>query len=176
MDFLTAGLQVVGLGLSLFGQSQQASVAKQQAQVSGDIATQEQSINAQKQQQMQLEANRSQLQNFRTAQQLRAQATAAAVNGGAQFGSGLQGGLAGVSAQSTTNALGVNQGVEISQNIFGYNNKISSDKQQLAQLGGQAATDQGLTNIGGSLMKGASAIGGFGKDAMSFFGSLSGGA
>ncbi|HYT43377.1 MAG TPA: hypothetical protein VEP90_13650 [Methylomirabilota bacterium] len=184
MDPITIGIEAVGLGLSLWGSSQQSGIAKQQAEVSRDIATQEQGINAQRQQQMQLEARRSQLQNFRNAQRLRAQSTNAAVNQGAQFGSGLQGGLAGITDKETENAVGINQGMAISQNIFGLNNKISSDKAQLASLGGDAATAAGYTSLGGSLIKAGPTLGGFGKDvsagfgqAMSLFspGSLSGG-
>lgn len=171
MDPISLGLTVVGMGMQLFGGLGQANVSKQQAQVSQDIARQEQGINQQKQQQMQLESRRGLLQNFRNAQRLRSQATAAAVNQGAQFGSGLQGGLAGITNTATENALGINQATEIGTNIFNYNNAISSDKQKLASLGGQSAYDQSLGNIGGMLAKNAGTISGLTKDAGSNFGS-----
>ena len=175
MDPISIGLGVVGLGLQLFGGSKQADAAKQQAQVSGQIAQDEQAINVQKQQQMQLEGRRSQLQNFRNAQRLRAQATNAATNQGAQFGSGLQGGIAGVTDQSLQNSEGITQGMQISQNIFGINTKISGEKVQMAQLGGQAAEGAGLASLGGSLIKAGPIIGGFGKDFFSGSGSNIGG-
>jgi TolA-binding protein len=178
MEPISAGLGLVGLGLQLFGGFGQSNVAKQQAQisqqisgVSSDIATQEQNINAQKQQQMQLEARRGTLQNFRNAQRLRAQATSSAVQGGAQYGSGLPGGEAGVENTALQNVQGINQGVQISQNILGYNNAISSDRRQIASLqgqnailGGQAATDAGWASLGGSVMKSGPLIGGLAKD------------
>jgi hypothetical protein len=172
MDPISAGIAVVGLGLSIFGGMSQANVSRQQAQVSAGIAADEQQINVQKQQQMQLEARRSQLENFRNAQRQRANATASAVNQGAQFGTGLQGGIAGVQDTALENSLGINQGMQISQNIFGINSDISNKKIQLAQLGGTAATDQGLASLGGSLMKSAPIIGGFGKDLTAGAGSF----
>ena len=170
MDPISAGLGIVGLGMQLFGGLGAASVAKQQAAVSSDIATQEQGINAQKQQQMQLEARRQQMQNFRNAQRARAQAVNASVQGGSQLGSGLGGGLAGIFNTSTENALGVNQAVQTSQNIFTLNNKISQDKVQLAQLGGQAATDQMWSSLGGGLVKNSGMIGKDATDAASWAG------
>lgn len=170
MDPISIGLGVVGLGLQLFGGSKQADASKQQAQVSGQIAQDEQAINAQKQQQMQLEGRRSQLQNFRNAQRLRAQATASATNQGAQFGSGLQGGIAGITDKATENTQGIDQGMKISQNIFGINNDISAKRVQMAQLGGQAAEGAGLASLGGALMKSGPTIGAFGKDLFAGFG------
>lgn len=165
MDPVTAGLAIVGLGMSLYGGMGQAAVSKQQAAVSSDIAGQEQNINVQKQQQAQLEERRSSLQNMRQAQQMRAQATAAATNQNAQFGSGLKGGIAGVTNQENQNQEGLNQNWQTSQNIFGYNSAINSDKMQLASLGGTAATYAGISSLGGSLTSNAKTIGGLGKDA-----------
>jgi len=173
MDPISLGLGVVGLGMQIFGGMGQSKIAGQTAAYSADIASQEQSINAQKQIQMGLQARRSQLENVRNAQRARATATAAATSQGAQFGSGLQGGLAGVTDQATTNALGINQNFEIGSNIAGYNNNISSDKMNIAALGGQSATDAGMASLGGALMKSGPIIGGFGKDAMSGISGLS---
>lgn len=164
MDPLTLGLGIAGLGLQLFGGLGQANVSKQQAQVSGNIATQEQNINVQKQMQQTLDAQRMQLQNYRNAQRQRSLATAAAVNQGASQGSGLQGGLAGITDMANFNNRSVNQNTQISNNIFGYTSAINADKTQLAQLGGQAATDQGLASLGGSLIKAGPIIGALGKN------------
>ena len=175
MDPISIGLAAVGLGISLFGSQKQAGVSQQQAQVSAGISQDEQQINVQKQQQMQLEGRRSQLQNFRNAQRMRANAQAAATNQGAAFGSGLQGGLAGVTNQEEQNTQGINQGMQISQNIFGINSDISNKRVQMAQLGGESAEAQGLSSLGGSLIKAGPIIGGFGKDIYSGSGSNIGG-
>lgn len=164
MDPFSAGLGIVGLGIQLFSGFSQANTAKQIAGVNQDIAGQEQNINQQKQLQMQLEAHRSTLQNYRNAQRARSQALAAGVEDNAQFGSGLPGGLAGISSQAAGNAQAVNQNLQIGQTIFGYNNKISQDKMQLASLGAQSAQEQAWGSLGGALVKNSGTIGGLGKD------------
>jgi len=164
MEPISVGLGIVGLGMQLFGGFAGAGVAKQQAQVSEEIAQDEQKINIQKQQQMQLQAQRSNLENFRNVQKAQAQSLAAATAQGAQFGSGLQGGQAQIKDQGLYNALGVNQNLQIGQNIFGINSDISAKKEQLASLGGQAATDQGIASLGGAIMKAGPIVGAFGKN------------
>lgn len=194
-DAVGLGMDAVGLGLQLWGANKQSSalkqeanianqeagVAQQQAGVSINIAQNEQYIEGQKNQQMQLEGRRSQLENFRNTQRLRAQATAAAVNQGAQFGSGLQGGLGQITNKGAENALGINQGLAIGQNIFGFNQNISGDKMQMAELGSQMATLQGkmaiaqggaqqgagLQSLGGSVMQSGKIFGSFAKDIFS---------
>lgn len=158
--------------MQLFGGAKGAGVAKQQAAVSSDIAGQEQAINTQKYQQMQLEANRSQLENFRNMQRARAQGLNSATQQGAQFGSGLAGGQAQATDQGLFNSLGINQNLEVGNNIFGLNSNISKDKMQLASLGGEAATDAGISSLGGSLIKAGPIVGAFGKNAMAGFGNV----
>src|SRR5258706_16049425 len=146
MDPISIGLGLAGLGLSLFGGAQQADISKQQAQisaqvagVSGQIAGDELQVQAQKKQQMELEANRQQLQNFRNVQQARAQSLAGATSEGAQFGSGLQGGLAAASTEGGINALGISQNLEIGRNIFGIDTDISQKRIQIAGQIGRAS-------------------------------------
>ncbi len=169
MDPLSIGLQVVGFGLQMFGAFGASNNAHQIAEVNKGIAADEQKINEQKRQQMLLESRRKQMEIFRNEQRQRAMATAAAVNQGAQFGSGLQGGLAGVTSMSLFNSQGINQNVEIGQNIFGINNDISSKKMQLAELGADQAQNQGLASLGGSLMKAGPTIGQLGQNFGSLF-------
>lgn len=174
MDPISAGLSVVGLGLQLFGGSQSAADAKKAAQINQGIAQDEQQINQQKNAQMQLEAQRSNLQQFRNIQRLRSQATASAVSQGANFGSGLQGGLAEVTNEGLYNVQGTNQAVQFGNTIFGINNDISSKKQQLSQVQSDMATDQAWSSLGGALVKNAGTIGGLSKDISAGFGKLSG--
>lgn len=195
MDPITIGLMAVGTGLQIYGgmkqsgiAKQQAAIGQQQASISADEAAQEQGINYQKQQQMQLQASRMQLENFRNVQRARAQGLNTAVSQGAQFGSGLQGGQAQATDQGYTNALGINQNLEIGNNIFGYNNAISQDRiksaglqSQSAALGGDAATASGISSLGGALVKTGPTIGAMAKginfSGLNLFspGSLSGG-
>lgn len=158
-NYIGAAASAVGLGMSIFGGLDQSRIAKEQAGVSADIATQEQGINAQKQQAMELAGRRQQLEIIRNNQRARSMAENAAVNQGAQFGSGLQGGLAQVEDQSLFNLAGVNTALETGRNIAGFNNQISQDKIRLAQLGGDAASSAGFASLGGSILKAGPTIG-----------------
>lgn len=164
MEPVSLALGLAGLGMQLFGGLSAASNAKQQAQVSSQIAGDEQQINVQKQQQMQLEANRKITENFRNVQKVRAQGMAAATAGGAQFGSGIAGAQAGEADQGLVNAGGVNKNLEIGENIFGVTTDINAKKMQLASLGGDAATAQGIASLGGALIKSGPMIGSFTKN------------
>ncbi len=175
MDPISIGLGIAGLGMQIFGGLGAANVAKQTAQVSAGIAADEMQINAQKQQQMQLEASRAQLQNLRNVQQARAKGLEVATAGGAQFGSGLAGAQAAASDQGGVNALGISQNLQIGQNIFGLNNDVSGKKIQLAGLGGQAATDQGIASLGGATLRAGPIIGSFARNIGAGFGSNPGG-
>lgn len=176
-NILGAGVSALGLGMSIFGGLDQSRIAKEQASVSMDVARQEQGINDQKQQAMELAGRRQQLEIIRNNQRARALAENNATNQGAQFGSGLQGGLAQITDQSTFNLVGVNSALETGRNIAGYNNAISSDKIRLAQLGGDAASAAGFASLGGSIMKAGPVIGalsgGFGS-SKSYGGNYSG--
>lgn len=184
MDPLSLGISAIGIGLQAYGAFSASGHAKEAAEINRAIAGDEQKINEQKHQQMLLEANRMQLQQFRNIQRLRAQATASAVNQGAQFGTGLQGGLAQVSNEGLFNLNGINQNLQIGQNIFDINNDISAKKMKLADVQGEMATDQAWASLGGAMVKNAGTIGQLGQNAygtannaFSLFkpGSLSGG-
>lgn len=172
MNPLSIGLGIVGIGMSIFGGFGAADKASQASQINMQIAGDEQKINNQKRMQMELEANRSQLQNMRNAQRLRAQATAAATNQGATFGSGLYGGLAEITDTENTNRTSINQNLGIGRNIFGLNDDISSRKSQLAQVQGEAATDQAWASLGGALVSNAGTIGNIGQNIGAGFGRI----
>lgn len=178
MEPLSIGLGIAGLAMQVFGGLGAAGIAKQQANISsavagvgGQIASDEQQINAQKQQQVQLEAQRESLQNFRNVQKAKALGLTSATAQGAQFGSGLAGGQASATDTGYTNALGINQNLGIANNVFALNADVSNKKigiselqSQSALLGGQAATDQGIASLGGALIKSGPTIGSFAKN------------
>src|ERR1044071_3500172 len=159
MDPISLSLQAIGLGMQIFGGMSQSQHAKEASEISKDEAMQEQGINSLKQRQMELEAKRTQLENIRNNQRARAMATEAAVNQGAQFGTGLLGGLAQINDQTDFNMLGVNQGLEIGRGINQFNQKISQDKMRMADVQSSMATDQGWQSLGGSLLKAGPTIG-----------------
>lgn len=173
MDPLTLGIGAVGLGLKLFGGFSASSDAKKAAGIEQNIAGLEGDVNAQRQQAMELSARRQQLEIFRNAQRVRAQGLNAAVSQGANFGTGLIGGQNQATSQGLFNSEGVNQNLEIGRNIFGINNKITGQKQQLAEVKGDIATDQGWASLGGSILSSAGTISNIAGAAGSFAGNFS---
>lgn len=153
-----AGAGLAGLGLEIFGAVSGSSAASSSAHSGMAIAGLEQQENAKRQQAMQIVARRQQLQVIRTNQMAQAQARAAATNQGAQFGSGLQGGLSGIEAQSASNLQGINQQLDIGNSIFGLDAKISQQKMAQYQSQSDQATASGIGAIGGALLKAAPTI------------------
>lgn len=158
-NYVGAGIQAVGLGVSIFGGAKQASDAKQAYGIQQQIAGQEQQVQQQKYDAMVLQSRRSQMEIFRQNQRARALAQNNAVNQNAQFGSGLQGGLAQVNAESGTSLVNNAQNLSIGQNIFGINNEISKSKLALSKVQSQMATDQGIASLGGSISKAGDPLG-----------------
>lgn len=130
------------------------SAAHQQAEAQQNITQDELKVEAQRQQAMELDARRKQMEIIRTNQRARAMAlTTATSQGAATPGSSVLAGAYGqASGQSGVNMLGVNQNLEIGQNIFGLNSQISQQKIAMSQAQSSAATYSGLSSLGGSLM------------------------
>lgn len=167
MNPLTLGVSVIGIGMQAYGSFSASEDAHKVAGIQKDIAADEMQINAQKQTQMNLEAHRQIIQNFRNVQRARAAGTAAAVNQGAAQGSGLQGGNAQNTAQGFWNNSGINQNQAIGNTIFGINDAISNKKMQLADAQADMYSDQALSSFGGTLVKDGGTIGNLGKNLFS---------
>lgn len=169
MDPISLTLSAIGVGMQIFGGISGAGSASQGADISMDITRQEQKINDAKQKQMELEGRRTQMENIRNGQRARAMAENSAVSQGAQFGTGLQGGLAQVQDQTQFNMSGVNGALSIGREINTYNQAISQDKIQLAGVQSSAASAQGFASIGGAIMKAGPIVGqisqGFGSSS-----------
>jgi hypothetical protein len=171
MDPITATLGIAGLATSLYGGIMGAGVARQEAQVSQDVAKQEGQENNLNQQLMNIQSRRAQLQTMRNTQKARAYGIqAGATQTGSLTGSGVQGGQASSADQGIFGLTGINQTTGINNDLFSINNNITADKMQLASLGGQAATDQGIQSIGGAIMNVSSIAGKFGSGMFSFGG------
>ncbi len=166
MDPLTLGIAGIGLGVQAFGFFGARGAQKQAAQAAQNVAALEQQVNGQRRNAMELSAKRQQLEIFRNMQRARAQGTQAAVSQGAQFGTGLQGGLAQVAGSSYWNALGVTQNLEIGRNIFNLNDQISAQKALMAKSQSEAAEYQGYSALGGAITGNAKTLSGFAGYAM----------
>lgn len=172
MDPITLGISAVGLGLKLAGGFGAAGNASQIASLSSANAGLAGQVNQQRQQAMELSARRQQLEMYRNTQRARAMGLNSAVSQGAQFGSGLPGGQASTTAQGAFNVQGVNQNLQIGQNIFGLEGKESTNNMQIASLKGSMATNEGWASLGGSLLSSAGTIGQMGKSASGMFGNI----
>lgn len=170
MDPLTAGIGAAGLALQLFGGMAASQKAHEAFGIQTQITGLERQANNQRQTAMELSARRQTLELYRTSQRARALAVNNATNQGASYGnsSGLPGGLAQVADQTMFNVQGVNQNLELGRNMFGIDDKISQQKLALSGVQSSMATDQGISNLGGSITNNAKTIGqigsyGFGK-------------
>lgn len=172
MDPLTIGIAAVGIGLQAFGGFGASAKAKEASEIQGRIAGFESQVNDQRRTAMELSAQRQTLEMFRTSQRSRAMAINNATNQGASYGnsSGLPGGLAQIQDQTLFNVQGVNQNLQIGENIFALDDKISQQKVALSSVQSDMATDQSLSNLGGSLVKDSSTIGNIAGAAKGSFG------
>lgn len=178
MDPITGGLAVIGLGMQLFGGISGSQDAARAHAVQQQIAGQESILNDQKRQAMELNNRRSQLENVRNTQRARAMGLNAAVNQGAQFGSGIAGGQAQAQDQGNYNALGMNQSLQFGRTAFDINGRITGLKSELSSVQTDQATDQGIMSMGGSILGSSKTLGnisqGFGNFQLFGGGSPSG--
>lgn len=158
MDPFTLMLGVSGLALQAFGASQKyagasAANAAQQKEVGL-----EQQGEAVRRQFMETDFRRKNLEILRNQQRMSSLATNNAVTQGAQFGSGLQGGLGQISGGANTNATGLMQSLMQGRQMFDINAQISQTK--IAQMQGQqqASTGSALSGLGGTMIGSIGAV------------------
>ena len=144
---------IIGIGMSIFGSSAASAAARQEAAAEQQIVAQEEKINKQKQQQMELQVSRQQMQTIRNSQLARSMSLTTAVGQGAQFGTAVPGARGQTQGQAGTETLATSQNLQIGQNIFGLDSQINQYRQQVASLQGNIATDQGLASLGGDITK-----------------------
>lgn len=155
---LSAGIGLAGLAISGFGAMKGSQDSAAAAKAQEQIAGLEKQQNAQRQLAMQITGRQQQMQQIRSNQLAQAQATAAATNQGAQFGSGLAGGKASIQGQSEANLTGINQQLDIGNQIFGLDAQVSDQKMAQYKAQSDAATDSGIGALGGMLLKAAPTI------------------
>lgn len=167
IDPISSSLGIIGIGMQIYGNMEAAQTAKQIASISSANAGLEGNINSVKQTQMNFEARRQQLEIFRNTQRARAQGMQSAVNQGAQYGSGLAGGLADTTNQGMFKSAGVANNQILGNQVFGYNAQISSNNQQIATLKGQQAEDQGWSSLGQNILSSSGTVGNIFKSSSS---------
>lgn len=150
---------VVGAGLSIYGASKQQESSKAYNEAQKKQIELEQKVEAQKRQAMELDARRKSLENIRQIQRMRALALTNATSQGAAQGSGLQGGYGQISGQGGWNALGINQNLQIGENIFDINAQISQQKIAMANAGMLQQQGAAFSSAGSSVMGAAGTLG-----------------
>lgn len=161
---LLIGASVVGTGLQVAGAFGQASANQK-------IAKDEQAVEAQRQQAMELDAKRKQLEAVRNAQRARSVALTNATSQGAQYGTATAGAYGQISGQTGVNLLGIDQNLQIGRNEFGINSDITQQRISSSQYGTLSSAGQGLSSLSSSFMKGMPE---FDKLSQGGFGSLFG--
>jgi hypothetical protein len=140
----------VGFASSAIGAAESYEGAKKQANAQNAITGYEQQENQVRQQQMNLNAQRSQMETLRNQQRARSLALNSATSQGAQFGSGLSGGYGQISGQANTQLVNTNQNTALGNQMFGLDALISQQKINMSNAGTQIALGQGISSLGKS--------------------------
>ena len=109
-------------------------VATNSATINKNIIGTEFQMEAQRQQAMELDAKRQQMEIIRNQQRARALTLTNATAQGAQFGTGVQGGYGQTQGQAGTNLLGTQQQLDLGRNMFNLNKQLAGQKQQGVDL------------------------------------------
>lgn len=171
---LELGLAAAGMAMSVMGSMKASTASNSYYQTQQNVASLEGQVNDQRKSAMEVDARRRQLEVVRNNQRARAMAQTTATSQGAQFGSGLQGAYGGVSGQSETNLLGVNQNLEIGRNIFGLDTQISQQRIAASGFESTMASGKAESQMGGALMSSAGKIGQMGSSVNAGFGASGG--
>lgn len=153
-----AGFGLLGLGASIAGgvisydASKQANAAQMQ-----EIGLEAQQ-NQQRQQAMNLNARRQQMEILRNTQRARSLALNNATSQGAQLGSGLSGGYGNIAGQSGQNALGITENQQIGNTMFGLQSQISGQQLNYAQAQQQEQLGAGISSLGKSVAGSAGSL------------------
>lgn len=166
---------VAGTAVQMSAASKARDAQEQQLQAQQQEVEDQRKIEAQRQQAMELDARRKQLEIIRNQQRARALALATTTSQGASYGTALGGAYGQISGQANTNSLGISQNLDIGRNIFGLNNDISNARMAyydagfgLADAKYYSSIGSGISSLGNDLFKSATPIGNLSKN---FFGS-----
>lgn len=128
--------------LNILAAQQSVDASNASTALSKSSVQAQQVIEAQKRNAMELDARRNQLEIIRNQQRARAMGLTNATSAGSSKGSGLQGAYGQASGQTGVNLLGVQQNLQIGQNIFDQNANISNNNIAMADLQNSYAIQQ----------------------------------
>lgn len=167
MDPISALIAGGGMAMQAYSAYSSAQAAKEQAKYSAANAGLEMQQDQVRRQAMELNAHRQSMEVLRNAQRARAVGLNNATTSGSQLGSGVQGGYGQISGQSGVNLLGINQNLQMGEQMFDLNAQISQNKIAMAKAGGNLATSQAVGSFGKGL---AGSYGPMSAMSKSFFG------
>lgn len=159
MDPVTAIMGGIGLGIELYGASKAKQASGRISQDQQQILGQEQAENDVRQRAVAMMAQRKQIQSVREAQMAGARSRAAAVQGGAQFGSGAKAGEQMAQSGNAYNQETISQDLQSANQMFSLDRGINQLKSQIGYAQTSLSNAQGIEQIGASLMGGAGALG-----------------
>jgi hypothetical protein len=159
MDPVTAILGGIGIATEIAGG---LGAKKASSQISADqqaILGQEQAENDVRQRAVAMMAQRKQIQSVREAQMAGARSRAAAVQGGAQFGSGAKAGEQMAQSGNAYNQETISQDLQSANQMFALDRNINSLKSQIGNTQTTLSNDQGIMSIGSSILGAAGPLG-----------------
>jgi len=170
---MMAAIAAVGLGLGAAGligsnkAANEANAAQQQM-----LALQRQQMEEQKKQ-MELDALRRKRDIIRQSIAARSVALTTATAQNAQFGSGLAGAYGTITGRGNSSLLALGQNLAIGENMANLKMSESFAQSRYANAQSQLAFYQGLTSLGGGMLKNLDAIGRVGTTFSTFAGRMS---
>jgi hypothetical protein len=167
MAGLTTILLGVGLATSLAGTAVQMVAAQKQAKAQKASIRAQQKAEAQRERQMNLDAQRSRREEVRKAQRARAQAVAQIQSQGAQGGSAVQGASGQIFGQAARAQVATTQNQQIGANIFAANRERAAADMKAADARALSSFGSGIASIGGVFMSNAGTFGRIGTFASS---------
>jgi hypothetical protein len=153
----------VGVGIAAAGTGAQMYASAQQAKAQKKSIAIQQKAEELREKQMNLDSMRKKREQIRQAQVAQAQALSTATNQGAQASSGLEGAMGQISGQSGVNVLGINQNQELGAAMFQNNRDLLASRGREADAGTLGIAAQGLSSLGGAMVKNSGTIGKIGE-------------
>lgn len=164
------GATGIGLGLTAIGTATAVGGAVANSYAQKQALAAQQQAEDQRKKAMELDADRRRRQEIRAAIAARAQSLSTATNQGAsaEGASALPGAYGGISGQSNTNILGINQNQQIGESIFAANAAANSAYRSAATAQSWTSAGNGLSSLGGAMMTNGDTIN---KVGQTWFGS-----
>lgn len=170
VTMMTLATQAIGMGMQLFGSHNAAQASNDINSDQQEILMQEMQQNTLRNQAMNFAANRQKTEDIRNTQKAVAMNRAVATSSGAQFGSGVAGGVAGAAAAGAFSQRGVDVNQAIGNQIYQGDQNIGNIKLAMGQSMTDLNNAQGMMGMGQGIFQGANAFGRVGSSMFGKFG------